>query len=220
MLKLGYRVSNSTIRKILRRHRLGPAPRRTGPIWSQFLRAHARAVLACHFLTVGSVRLGVLYVLVFLEISFRRVIFCNATAQPDSWVAQHARNVTWELEELKIPIKVLIRDRDSKYSSDFDAVFSAAGIRIARTPFRSPRTNAACERLLGSLRRECLDWLIILGERHLIRVLHEYFDHYNRARPHRALGLRPPEPQPIPDAGLVVRRQRLHGLINEYSRAA
>jgi hypothetical protein len=91
---------------------------------------------------VDSVRLGVLHVLVFLEISSRRVIFCNATANPDSaWVAQQARNVAWELEELKIPITVLIRDRDSKYSSDFNEVFSAAGIRIARTPFRSPRAK-------------------------------------------------------------------------------
>jgi putative transposase len=142
LLKLGYRISNSTVRQVLRRHRLGPAPRRAGPTWSQFLRAHARAVLACDFLTVDSVLLGVLYVLVFLEIGSRRVIFCNATAHPDSaWVAQQARNVAWELEELKIPIKVLIRDGDSKYSSDLDAVFSAAGIRIARTPFRSPRAT-------------------------------------------------------------------------------
>ena len=97
LLKLGYRVSNSTIRKILRRHRLGPAPRCTGLTWSQFLRAHARAVLACDFLTVDSVRLDVLYVLVFLEIGSRRVIFCNATSNPDSaWVAQQARNVSWE----------------------------------------------------------------------------------------------------------------------------
>ena len=128
--------------------------------------------------------------------------------------------MAWELDELKIPIKVLIHDRDSNYSSGFDTVFSAAGIRIARTPFRSARANAACERVLGSLRRECLDWLIILGERHLVQVLREYFDHYNRARPHRALRLRPPEPQPIPDDGLIVRRQRLHGLINENSRVA
>jgi hypothetical protein len=81
-------------------------------------------------------------------------------------------------------------------------------------------SNAACERLLGSLRRECLDWLIILGERHLVQVLCQYFDHYNRARPHRALGLHPPEPQPIPEGGVIVRKQRHHGLINEYSRAA
>jgi putative transposase len=221
LLKLGYPLSNSTIRKLLRRHRLGPAPRRSGPTWSQFLRAHARAVLACDFLAVDSVRLGVLYVLVFLEIGSRRVLFCNATAHPHStWVAQQARNAACELEELEIPITVLIHDRDSQYGSDFDAVFSAAGIRIVRTPFRTPRANAACERLLGSLRRECLDWLIILGERHLVQVLREYFDHYNRARPHRALGLRPPDPQPILERGLIVRRQRLHGLINEYSRAA
>jgi transposase InsO family protein len=221
LLKLGYRVSNSTIRKVLRRHRLGPAPRRSGPTWSQFLRAHARAVLACDFLAVDSVRLGVFYVLVFLELGSRRVLFSNATAHPDStWVAQQARNAAWELEDLEIPITVLIHDRASKYGSDFEAVFSAAGIRIVRTPFRAPRANAACERVLGTLRRECLDWLIILDERHLVQVLHEYFDHYNRARPHRALVLRPPDPQPILEGGLIVRRQRLHGLINEYSRAA
>jgi len=112
-----------------------------------------------------------LYVLVFLEVTSRRVVFCNATANPDSaWVAQQARNLAWDLEELKVPITVLIRDRDSRYSSDFDKVFSAAGIRITRIPFRSPRANAACERVRGSLRRECLDWLIILGERHLVHV--------------------------------------------------
>ena len=220
-MKLGYRVSNSTIRKLLRRHRLGPATRRSGPTWSQFLRAHARAVLACDFLAVESVRLGVLYALVFLEIGSRRVVFCNATAHPDSaWVGQQARNVAWELGELKLPIGVLIHDRDSKYVSKFDRVFSAAGLEVVRTPFRAPRANAVCERLLGSLRRECLDWLIITGERHLVEVLHEYFEHYNRALPHRALRLHPPDPPPMLDRGLVKRRQRLHGLINEYSRAA
>ena len=134
-------------------------------------------------------------------------------------MARHAQKVARELEELRIPIAVLIRDRDSKYSSGFDAVFSAAGTRIVRTPLRSPRAKAACERLLVSLRRS-VDWLIILGERYLVRVVREYFDHYNRARPHRALGLRPPRPQPIPHHGPIVPRQRLHGLINECSRAA
>jgi putative transposase len=221
LLKLGYRVSNSTVRKLLRRHRLGPAPRRSGPTWSQFLRAQGRAVLASDFLAVESVRLGVLYALVFLEIGSRRVVFCNATAHPDSvWVAQQARNVAWELEELNLPIRLLIHDRDSKYVSQFDAVFLAAGLDVVRTPFRTPRANAACERLLGTLRRECLDWLIIMGERHLVEVLQEYFEHYNRARPHRALDLRPPAPQPMPHRGRVGCRQRLHGLINEYSRAA
>jgi len=220
LLKLGYRVSNSTVRKLLRRHRLGPAPRRSGPTWSQFLRAHGRAVLACDFLAVESVRLGVLYALVFLELGSRRMVFCNATAHLDSaWMAQQARNLAWELEELTIPIQVLIHDRDSKYTGAFDAVFSAAGLKVVRTPFRTPRANAACERLLGSLRRECLDWLVIIGERHLVEVLHEYFEHYNLARPHRALGLRPPDPRPLLDRGPAVRRQRLHGRINEYSRA-
>ena len=101
-------------------------------------------------------------------------------------MAQQARNAAWELEELKIPIRVLIHDRDSNYSSDFDTVFSglASGSPEPRSGARV--ANAACERVLGSPRRECLDWLIILGERHLVQVLREYFDHYNRARPHRA----------------------------------
>jgi hypothetical protein len=108
-LKLGYRVSNSTVRKLLRRHRLGPGPRRSGPTWSQFLRTHARAVVACDFLAVESVRLGVLYALVFLEIGSRRMLFYNATAHPDSaWVAQQARNVAWELDQLKMPIRLII----------------------------------------------------------------------------------------------------------------
>ncbi len=96
----------------------------------------------------------------------------------------------------------------------------AVGLEVVRTPFRAPRANAVCERLLGSVRRECLDWLIIMGERHLVEVLHEYFEHYNRARPHRALDLRPPNPLLMLNRGPVVRRQRLHGLINDYSCAA
>jgi putative transposase len=159
-----------------------------------------------------------------LEIGSRRTIFCNATAHPDSaWVAQQARNVAWELEELKIPIKVLIRDRDTKYSSDFDAVFSAAAIRIARTQFRTPRANARCERWVSSVRRECLDWLLILNRRHLEAVLAEYVEHYNWHRPHRSLQLRAPRgPNALPKVtgGQVVRRTRVQGLINEYSRQA
>lgn len=221
LLKLGYRVSNSTIRGLLRRHRIGPAPRRSGPTWSQFLRAHAGAVLACDFFTVGTALLGTLYVLIFLEISSRRVIFSNCTSRPDSaWVTQQARNAVWGLQELEIPVRLLIHDRDSKFTAECDRVFTASGTQVARTPFRCPRANTHCERVIRTLRRECLDWLVILSEVHLLRVLDEYLDHYNRARPHRALALRPPHPQPIRDRGAVVRTQRLSGLISEYSRAA
>jgi transposase InsO family protein len=113
-----------------------------------------------------------------------------------------------------------IRTGVPKFTKDFDAVFKSEGAKVALTPFRCPRANSHCERLLGSLRREALDWLLILNDRHLWQILTEYFEHYNQARPHRALALRPPCPQPIPISGRIVRRQRLNGLINEYTRAA
>jgi len=220
LLKLGHRVSNSTIRRVLRRKRIGPAPRRTGPTWSEFLRAQAGAVVACDFLTVDTARLGVLYALCSWRSARAASVFANCTAHPDAaWVTQQMRNVTWELTELGQPIRFLIRDRDAKFSSAFDIVAAAAGAKILRTPYRTPRANAHLERLLGSVRREALDWLIILNERHLLAVLREYLVHYNHARPHRSLELRPPIPLPTSNAGSIIRRQRLHGLINEYSRA-
>ncbi|HKW69761.1 MAG TPA: integrase core domain-containing protein [Candidatus Dormibacteraeota bacterium] len=221
MLKLAYRVSNSTIRLLLRQHGVGPAPRRGGLSWSQFLRAQADAVLACDFFPVDSVLLDVIYVLVFVELRSRRLIFSCCTHYPDSaWVCQQARNVCVELQDLDVPISMLIHDRDSKFTKDFDAVFKAEGAKIALTPFRAPRANAVAERLVKTIRTECLDFLVIFGERHLMRVLKEFFDHYNHARPHRSRELRPPDPLPIPSAGEVVRIDRLHGIIKEYSRAA
>ena len=221
LLKLGCRVSNSTIRGLLRRHQLGPAPRRTGPTWGQFLRAQAGAVLACDFFTVDTALLGTLHVLVFLELRSRRLVFANCTAHPDSaWVVQQARNLSWELQELQIPITLLIHDRDAKFTADFDRICTAIGATVARTPFRCPRANAYCERVIQTLRHECLDWLVIFSERHLRQVLGEFCHHYNRARPHRGRDLRPPHPDNIPARGAIVRTGRLHGLINEYSRAA
>ena len=221
LLKLGHNVSAAAIRRLLRRHHLGPAPRRTGLTWRQFLRAQSGAVLVCDFLTVETVLLGTLYVLVFIELRTRIVIWSACTAHPDStWLTQQARNLTWELDEIGIQPSTLIHDRDSKFTVDFDNTLLSRGIDVILTPFRSPRSNAICERVLGTLRRECLDWLIVVGERHLTRVLSEYFEHYNRGRPHRALDLCPPRPGLGPGTGEIVRTERLHGLINEYARAA
>ena len=221
LLKLGFQVSAWPIRRLLRRHQLGPAPRRVGPTWRQFLRAHAGAILACDFLTVDTVLLGTLHVLVFIEPRSRIVVGSACSAHPNSaWVSQQARNLAWGLEEMAVRPTLVIHDRDGKFSDEFDAALRAQGFDVVLTPFRSPRANAVCERVLGSLRRECLDWLIVLGERHLMGILREYFDHYNRFRPHRALELQPPRPDPCPVVGEIVCTQRLHGLINEYSRAA
>lgn len=221
LLKLGHRVSNSTIRLVLRRRRVPPAPRRGGLTWRQFLRAQSSAIIAADFFVVNTALLSILYALVFLEIKSRRMIFSACTYEPDSaWVCQQARNVCMELQDLELPISAIIHDRDSKFTSDFNAVFRGEGARVALTPYRSPRANSFVERLIKTTRRECLDLLIITGPRHLQRVLTEFFDHYNHARPHRALELKPPDPVGVPATGKIVRIDRLHGIIKEYSRAA
>jgi putative transposase len=221
--KLGHQVSATAIRGILRRHRVPPAPRRAGLSWQRFLRAQAGAVLACDFFTVDTVWLKQLYVLFFIELASRRVFLAGCTEQPTAaWVTQQARNLSWELGQANLRPKLLIHDRDSKFVTGFDEVFRSEGLRVATTPYRAPRANAVCERWIGSARREALDWLLIAGERHLGRVLSEYVEHYNLARPHRSLGLRAPlageeAGQPL---GEVVCRSRLGGLLREYSRQA
>lgn len=221
LLKLGYRVSASAIRGLLRRHRVPPAPRRDGPTWAQFLRAHAGAVLACDFFTVDTVLFKTLYVLVFLEIHTRRILYTNCTVHPNSaWVSQQARNLSWELSQLEDPVQLFIHDRDSKFAAEFDEVLRGEGAKVSLTPYRRPRANAHCERVIKTIRHEALDWLLIFDERHLRLVLKEFIDHYNRERPHLALDLRPPEAPRLRGNGQVVRRQSVCGLINEYHRAA
>jgi putative transposase len=221
LLKLGHQVSAATIRAILRRHRVPPAPRRNGPTWAQFLSAHAGAILTCDFFTVDTVLLRTLYVLVFMEISSRRILYFNCTAHPNAaWVTQQARNLSWELNHLEAPIGIAIHDRDTNFVDEFDQVLRGEGARVALTPYRCPRANAHCERMIKTLRHEALDWLLIFGERHLQLVLREFVDHYNRERPHLALDLHPPQPASGSHTGPIVRQQRINGLINEYHRAA
>jgi putative transposase len=223
LLKLGHDVSATAVRTSLRRTGVPPAPRRAHLSWSAFLRAHAGAVLECDFLTVETVRLQTLHVLFFLELHTRRVLVAGCTPHPTgAWVTQQARNVVWSLDEVRARRTVLIRDRDAKFPRAFDAVFQSDGVRVVRAPYRTPRAKAHAERWVRTLRRDCLDWLLIVGQRHLERVLREYVDHYNVARPHRALGLRAPAPPSSagPLAGEIVRRDRLGGVIHEYVRRA
>ena len=214
--KLGHDVAASTIRAILRAEGFGPAPRRAGPGWREFLKAQAKGIVACDFFTVETAWLRTLYVLFFIELGSRRVTFAKATANPDSaWVTQQARSVF--LDVPRHPIGFLLRDRDAKYSGPFDEVFRSEGARIVRTPFRSPKANAYAERWVRTVRRECLDHLLILSRRHLDAVLGEFVEHYNGARPHRGLGLDTPEPgwrpESPPGASGIRRRDRLGGLI-------
>ena len=220
--KLGVDVSPTSIRRLLARAGLEPAPRRAGPSWREFLRAQAASIVACDFFTVESVFLRRYYVLFFIAHASRRVWLAGCTTNPTgAWVTQQARNLG--LDFVDQGVRFLIRDRDSKYSGPFDEVFRSEQIRIVKTPVRAPKANAIAERFVRTVRSECLDWLLILNRRHLERVLRIYLDHYNRQRPHRALDLHPPEPDERRESspsGEICRRDRLGGLIHEYYRAA
>ncbi len=225
--KLGPQVSATSVRSLLKRSGIPPAPRRSGPSWRTFLRAQAQGVFACDFLTVDTVRLRRFYVLFFIEIGARRVHLAGTTANPSgTWTTQQARNLMIDRCGRERPVRFLIHDRDAKFSAAFDEVFRSEGIQVIHTPARAPNANAHAERFVRTLREECLDWQRILGQRHLERVLREYVEHYNRERPHRALELRPPDPSPklIPlrprSQTAVTRRDRLGGLIHEYAWAA
>jgi putative transposase len=166
-----------------------------------------------------------LYVLFFVEHGTRRMHLAGITAHPTgAWVTQQARNLLLDLEDSAGSLKFLIRDRDTKFTATFDAVFTAIGMRIIKTPVLAPRANAIAERWIASARRECLDRMLITGERHLQLILGEYADHYNTARPHRTLHQKPPAGrQDLPAAGTstrVLRRDRLGGLIHEYAQVA
>ena len=223
--KLGIRVGATTIRTLLRRHGLGPAPRRCGPTWAQFLKAQAEGIVACDFFTVETIRLHTLYVLLFLQLSTRQIVAAGVTAHPDTaWVTQQARNATMNLNDRGVSIKLLLRDHDAKFTRSFDDVFRSEGGQVLRTPIRAPKANAYAERWIQTVRAECLDWTLVLGRRHLLRLLRAYVRHYNQQRPHRGLALAVPESQePSSSHGnsrKVGRRDVLGGLIHEYHEVA
>ena len=184
--------------------------------------------MACDFFHVDTVLLRRLYVLVFIHHDSRRVRIVGVTANPATdWVTQQARNISMPLADEAKAVTFLVRDRDTKYTASFDAVFAAEGTRTIKTPVRAPRANAICERVIGTLRRECLNRTLILGRRHLETVLAEYVEHYNSHRPHRSLGQRSPyaldtTPALIGDVDLTKLRRsdRLGGLIHEYRMVA
>ena len=172
---------------------------------------------------VDTVLLRRLYVFFVMEIQTRRVHILGVTAHPTgARTAQQARNLLMDVGERATRFRFLIRDRDSKFTAAFDDVLAGAGVRIIKTPVRSPRANSFAERYIGTLRRECLDHLLIHGERHLRQILAEYARHYNEHRPHQSREQRPPLHEPgqrIDMTARIRRRQVVHGLINEYRRA-
>ena len=189
LVRLGHPIAASTVWQILHDAGIDPAPRRSGPTWKQFLTTQARGILAADFVHVDTVSLRRLYALIVIEHGTRRVHLAGITANPNgAWTMQAARNVLMDLGQRTASVKFLIRDRADQFTGSFDAVFTAEGIRILPSPPQAPRANAICERMIGTLRRELLDRLLIVNEHHLRRVLAEYLEHYNTARPHRALG--------------------------------
>jgi putative transposase len=226
LLKLGHRVGASTIRRILRRHRIPPAPERhTDASWRQFLRTQATSMLAVDFFHVDcAVTLRRLYVLFVLEVGDRYLHVLGVTAHPDGpWTTQQARNLVMDLGDHLQRFRFLVRDRAGQFAAAFDAVLSDAGIEVVKIPPRCPRANCFAERFVLTVRTELTNRMLIFSEGHLRKVLDAYAAHYNQQRPHRALQLRPPRPKAAvsePVYGTIRRRSILGGIINQYEPAA
>jgi putative transposase len=221
--KLGVRISATSVRTLVRRHRLGLAPRRGGSTWTQLPRTQAAGTLACDFLTVETVALTRLYAFFVIELEHRRMHLAGVTAHPTGvWGTQAARNLLMDLDEHARRFRLLIRDRDGKSAATFDRVFAAADIQVLKAPPRAPKANAYAQRWVRTVRTECLDWVLIWSRRHLERILIEYVGHYNTARPHRGIDLDvavPPADHVDPrteTVGHIERVDVLGGLIHEY----
>jgi len=218
MRKLGFTCfGRSTVARILKRHGLWPRPHQGSLSWHDFLGHYARFIWACDFFTVTTATLRTYYVLFFVEISSRKIVFWNVSDSPDGvWTAQQFRNLSLLDDQ---PPRYLLHDRDSKFTVYGDALLGEAGSKVIRLPVRSPNLNAHAERWVRTVREECLDRVIVLNDSHLRWVLREFIRYYNERRPHRSLGLKVPEgPVKYPREGEVARRQVLGGLINDYYR--
>ena len=228
LARLGHKISASTVWGILHDAGIDPAPRRSGPTWRQFLTVQAHGMLAIDFVHVDTVLLKRIYALILIEQRSRRVHLLGISANPDgAWTAQAARNLLMDLGERASSFKFMIRDRGGQFTEVFDAVLAGAGIRVLKSPPQAPRANAICERMIGTLRRELFDRILILGERHLRLVLTELLAHYNAVRPQRALRQLSPSqaeaapPEPVDLSAYRLRRKLiLGGLTSEYQVAA
>ena len=222
--KIGIEISTTSIRRILT---VQPRPGPHRETWRQFMRTQASSIIACDLFTVESIRLKTLHVLFFIDLHTRRVLIGGVADGPANlaWCTQIARNLSEAREDRSEPIRFLVHDRDKRFGATFDEIFKAEGVEIIRTPWRAPKANAYAERWIRTTRAECLDRVMVLGARHLERLLSTYVKHYNEERPHRGLGLRPPGASSSlrvlgSEPNEIKRRDLLGGLIHEYYRKA
>ncbi len=220
LLKLDINVAKRTIQRYMRRTR---PSRPRGQTWATFLRNHANDMWACDFLHVTDIFFRPLFAFFITELGSRRIVHVGVTRSPtDAWAAQQLREAT----PFGLAPKHLIHDNDAKYGPHFSAVAVGSGIEVLRTPIKAPRANAICERLLGSVRRECLNHIMILNEVHVRRVLKEYVAYFKQSRPHQGIHQQVPEQAGFPEAGACNKAGRvtaipvLGGLHHDYRRAA
>ncbi len=223
LLKLGIRVSPRTVSRYMP-DSVRPWNGVSSQRWMTFVRNHAQAIVACDFFIAVTATFRIFYVFVIMEVGSRRILHFNVTAHPSAdWTLQQFREaITGEQ-----PYRFVIHDRDSIYSPDLDSAVTSMGVRVLKTPFRAPQANAFCERLIGTMRRECLDFLIPFDEKHLRRILKEWVNHYNHGRPHSSHGPGIPDPGPgyrtvklrghrLPTSHQVMSKSILGGLHHEY----
>ena len=223
---LGHRVGASTVWRILKHHGINPAPERATVSWDQFLRS--QSAVACDFATIDTALLRRYYLLFFIDITTREVFYAGVTTNPTGpWTTQAGRNLFLRHADRLADAEALVRDRGSQFIDAFDEIFRTEGLKILKTPIRTPVANAFAERWIGTLRRELLDRTIIWNQHQLQRLVTDYIDHYNTHRPHRSLDQRAPlgndpqvSPGPDPAPPRIVRSVRCRGLINEYRNAA
>jgi len=223
--KLGHRVSRSTVRRMLKERGIGPAPERLPHMpWSKFLKAHWEALAAADFFTIEVwTRIGLVRYLVFfvIDLPTRRVEIAGIAPIPNGlWMHQVARNLTDEVSGFLRGKGFLIHDRDPLYTREFRALLGHAGVMSVRLPPRSPNLNAYAERFVLTIKSECLDRMVLLGEPHLRRAIWNYVEHYHLERCHQGIGNRPIEGVPKPSKGLVLRHERLGGILSHYYRDA
>jgi len=221
IIKLSFKVSQSTVRNILDRHGIQPVPVRNGSIgWRHLMTHYKDQILACDFFTIETIRLQTIYVLFFIELGTRRIHFAGCTEKPDTiWMTQQARELVWDLDDSSRTFRFLIHDHDTQFSSLFDNVFISESINVIHTPYQAPKANSCAERWVRSVREECLDHILIINQNHLHRVVKEYVNYYNHHRPHQGIHQQFPISGPRHNRyGLVRRHNILGGIIHDYYR--